>query len=133
MLLLLAAKFGVEIRRGVSGVLAIVAVGGFFLLPANQATVLAVLAGAAGVLFAFASGFGVLTPIAALASAMAVSSGRVLLHGQNPQITKGVATLVGLVHGSTAQEWHVVLLALAWAGFVGAALVVLNPLHGSSK
>ena len=133
LFLLLAAKLGVGLRRGVSVVLGVVAIGGFFVLPANQATVLAALAGGVAVIFSLASGFGVLTPIAALAGALAVSSGRVLLHGQSPEITKGVNTLVTLVPSTTPYEWHIVLLVLAWAGFVGAGLLVLSPLHGSSK
>ena len=133
MALIGAARFGVGVRRGLSGLFVLVAIAGFFFLALGEAVALAVLCGIVAVLFATVTGFLVVAPLAAMAAAMAVTCGRQLLTGGTSAVGRAAVQMGTLTHTDAPTLWKVALLVVAWAGFVGAGFMSLRGKDSSSS
>lgn len=126
LFLIVLAKTGVRVRRVVGGGLLILGVLGFFFLPVGEALVGLVVSLIISVLFWLGSGLLIVAPLSALASALALSSARVLLRGSNPTILHGVRVLGSLSGFNAVEFWKAALLMVAWSGFVGALLYLFH-------
>jgi len=132
LVLVVAAKFGVVLRRAAGGLLVVAGVAGFFFLPHQQAILVLGVSAALSALFMFTTGMFIVAPLGAIAGALAVSSVRVLLSGKDQAVNAGIATLTKLSGVNDPQVWKVTLVVLAWSGFVAAVLAALHPAKISS-
>ena len=124
--LVAAARAGLALRRGVSGLLLVAAVAGFFVLPVGEAVALAVAAVVVAVALFLASGVLLVLPLAALAGAVGVSSGSQLLHHSTSVLGSAPHELVPLTGVNDPQLWTLALVVVAWSGFVGAVVLALR-------
>jgi hypothetical protein len=127
MVLILAARAASSVRRGVGALILLIGLLGFFILPFAQALLVLILSLVVAALLTWVTGAVVVAPLSAIAAVLAVSYGRILLHGTNTTIAKGIVALGVLSHVNSPILWKVALLVVAWAGFVGAAMLVVRP------
>jgi hypothetical protein len=124
--LIVLAKTGLSVRRVVGVLIIALGIAGFFFLPAGEAVAGLVVSLVITALFWLGSGLLIIAPLVALATALAISSARVLLKGTNHTVARGVRAL-GTISGFNAVEfWRIALLVVAWSGFVGALLYLFH-------
>lgn len=126
LVLIVLAKTGLSVRRVVGAVIIALGIAGFFFLPAGEAVVGLVVALVITALFWLGSGLLIIAPLVALATALAISSARVLLNGTNHTVARGVRALGALSGFNAVEFWKIALLVVAWSGFVGALLYLFH-------